>query len=57
MESIPIVVSDPDVAFDIITAVTMKSAVFLDVTSWRQVQVYRCFGGTSCLHLQGGKSN
>jgi hypothetical protein len=42
------------VRFDVFTAVTMKSAVFLDVAPCRYC-VNRRFGGTYRLHLQGRK--
>jgi hypothetical protein len=37
---------------EVLTAMTMKSAVFLDMTSSNQVEVHRRFGGTYRLHLQ-----
>jgi hypothetical protein len=33
-----------------------KSAVLWDMTPYSPVEVYRCFGGTYCLHLQGPKT-
>jgi hypothetical protein len=39
---------------EVFTAVTMKKAVFWDVSSCRNC-VNRRFGGTYCLHLQGRK--
>jgi hypothetical protein len=39
--------------FEILTAVTVTSIVFWDVTPCSIVEVYWCFGGALCLHLQG----
>jgi hypothetical protein len=41
------------VEFAILTAVTMKSGIFWDVTPCRPVGVRRHYGGTYCPHLQG----
>jgi hypothetical protein len=43
------------VRFEVFTAVTMKNAVFWDVTPCGSCKNRR-FGGTHHLHLQGGKS-
>jgi hypothetical protein len=32
--------------------VDMKVTIFLDVTSYSPLDIYRRFGGTFCLHLQ-----
>jgi hypothetical protein len=44
-----------NVRFEVFTAVTMKNAVFCDVTQ-RDVCKNRRFGGTSGLHHQGDKN-
>jgi hypothetical protein len=44
----------PYVGFEVVTAVTMKNAVFWDVATSRSC-VNRRFGGTYRLHLQGKK--
>jgi hypothetical protein len=41
------------IQFEVLTAVTMKSTTFWDVTLCSTVQVNWCFRGTYCLHLQG----
>jgi hypothetical protein len=46
--------SDYIIRFEVFRAVTMKNAVFLDVTPCRSC-VNRRFGGTYRLHLQGRK--
>jgi hypothetical protein len=38
------------VRFQVLTAVTIKSTIFVDVTS---AEVYRCFGKTHCLYPHG----
>jgi hypothetical protein len=38
--------------FEVLTATTVKTTVLWDVTPCRPVEVYWCFGGTYCLHLQ-----
>jgi hypothetical protein len=40
--------------FEVLTAVSMETAVFWVVAPCRLVQVYRRFRGLYCLHLQGG---
>jgi hypothetical protein len=40
------------IGFEVITAVTMKNSVFLDITLCSPMKVNQCFGGTYCLHLQ-----
>jgi hypothetical protein len=42
------------VRFVVLTTSTMKTTVFGDVTLWSPVEVKR-FGGTYCLHHQGGR--
>jgi hypothetical protein len=39
--------------FGVLTAVTIKITLFLDVTQCSLIYRYKCFGGTCCLHLQG----
>jgi hypothetical protein len=41
------------VGFDVLTAVVMKSPIFWDITPCSPLKVYRCFGGTYRLQLQG----
>jgi hypothetical protein len=40
------------VKFEVLSAVQMKIEVFYDVTPYRLVHKYRCFGAASCFHLQ-----
>jgi hypothetical protein len=42
------------VGFEVLAAVTMKSAIFLNVIC-NQVEFHRCFGGTVYLRLLGSK--
>jgi hypothetical protein len=39
--------------FEVLTAVVMKSTIFLDITQCSPLKVYRCFGGTYRLYLHG----
>jgi hypothetical protein len=41
------------VGFDVLTSVTVKIIVLWDVMACSVLEVYQCFGGTYCLHLQG----
>jgi uncharacterized membrane protein YesL len=41
------------VRFQVVTAASMKMAVFWVVAPYNLVEVYRCFRGASCLHHQG----
>jgi hypothetical protein len=41
-----------EVGFLDLTAATMKSTIFWDVTSYNPVDVFRRFGGMHCRHLQ-----
>jgi hypothetical protein len=41
------------VRFEVITTVTVKNAVFWDVTPCSLVEVYRYFGRIFCMHLYG----
>jgi hypothetical protein len=41
---------EKDVVFQVLTATSMKMAVFWDVVPCSLVDVYRCFRGTYCLH-------
>jgi hypothetical protein len=34
-------------------AVIMKNTIFWDMTPWRLLEAYQCFGGIYCLHLKG----
>jgi hypothetical protein len=43
--------------FGVLTAVCMKNNISWDETPCSLVDVYRCFVGRCCLHLQGGKIN
>jgi hypothetical protein len=36
---------------------TLKNTVFRDMISCSPMEVYRCFGGTYCLHLRGLRLN
>jgi hypothetical protein len=45
--------SSPYVGFDVLTAVVMKSTIFLDITPCSPLKVNRRFAGTYRLHLQG----
>jgi hypothetical protein len=40
------------VKFEVITSVIMKNMVFWDMMPHILLEVYQCFGGTYCLHLQ-----
>jgi hypothetical protein len=40
------------VKFEVITSMTMKNTVFWDMMPHSLVEVYQCFGGAYCLHLQ-----
>jgi hypothetical protein len=42
---------------EVLKAVIMKSTVFWDVTLCSWAEIEQRFGGTTCLHLQGGKVN
>jgi hypothetical protein len=42
--------------FEFHTTVAMKIAVFGDVKSCNMVDLYKRFGDTCCLHLQGGSA-
>jgi hypothetical protein len=39
--------------FYVLTAMNMNTIIFQDVTPCNLVELYGCFGGTYCLHLQG----
>jgi hypothetical protein len=39
------------VRFHVLTAISMKMAVFLDVAQCRIIEVYRRFRGTFCLYF------
>jgi hypothetical protein len=45
-----------NIRFLLLTAVTMKSSVFWDVTVYSPVKVHRLFGGTCYLHHPGSKN-
>jgi hypothetical protein len=47
---------DCNVAFEVLTAVRMKMAVFWVVAPCSLVDVYRRFRGNCCLHHQGDES-
>jgi hypothetical protein len=40
------------VRFEAVTAVTMKSVIFWDVTPYSLVEAYRHFRGKYCIHIQ-----
>jgi hypothetical protein len=44
---------DNTVGFEVLTAASMKMAVFWVVAPCNLVQVYQRFGGACCLHHQG----
>jgi hypothetical protein len=44
------------VGFEVLTAMTMKIATFLDVMLCDLVEVHQHFTGTSCLQLQSPES-
>jgi hypothetical protein len=44
------------VGFEVFTTVVMKSTIFWDITPCSPLKVYRRFGGTYRLHLQGRKN-
>jgi hypothetical protein len=46
----------PDVGFEVLTVVVMKSTIFWDITPCSPLSVNRRFGGTYCLHLQDRKN-
>jgi hypothetical protein len=43
------------IRYEVPTAVSMKSTVFRVVTQHSLAEVYGCFEGRHCLHLQGGR--
>jgi hypothetical protein len=43
-------------AFEVFTAVVMKSTIFWDITPCRRLSVNRRFGGTYCLHIHGRRN-
>jgi hypothetical protein len=45
------------VRFEVLTTVTLKCAIFWDVTMYRTVEVNRRFGGTHCLLLRDRRAN
>jgi hypothetical protein len=45
------------VGLEVLTAVVMKSSVFLDITPCSPLEVSQCFGGTYRLHIQGRRIN
>jgi hypothetical protein len=47
------VVTDMYVGFEVLTAVSMKIAVFWVVAPCSLVEIYQRFRGPSCLHHQG----
>jgi hypothetical protein len=46
-------VVDCEEGFDVLTAMTVTSTVFWDMTSCSLVEVYRHFGGTYYVHFEG----
>jgi hypothetical protein len=45
------------VRFEVLAALTMKNVIFLDIPTYNQVEIHRCFGGTYFLSLQNGPNN
>ena len=41
-----------DARHEVFTVVTVKVTVFLDMTPYSLVEIYRHFGGTHCPHIQ-----
>jgi hypothetical protein len=44
---------EPDKGLEFLMAASRKMAVFWAVAPYRLIEVYRCFRGSHCLHLQG----
>jgi hypothetical protein len=42
-----------DVGFELVAVVVLKISVFWDIMPFSLLKVYRRFGGTRLLHLQG----